>query len=104
VITTNMRENMSERIAVEDVWFNNSTNSVDIYQSRHLHLGSLHQPYFPKFQLSIQIGDRRTPLAQHHEKLGSTRPIPHRCDDHTRNPCCCVLHDLDTTGEESATS
>lgn len=31
VITTNMRENMSERIIVEDVWFNNSTNSVDIY-------------------------------------------------------------------------
>ena len=31
VITTNMRENMSERIVVEDVWFNNSTNSVDIY-------------------------------------------------------------------------
>jgi hypothetical protein len=31
VITTNMRENMSERVVVEDVWFNNSTNSVDIY-------------------------------------------------------------------------
>jgi hypothetical protein len=31
VITTNMRETMSERIAVEDVWFNNSTNSIDVY-------------------------------------------------------------------------
>lgn len=31
VITTNMRETMSERVAVEDVWFNNSTNSIDIY-------------------------------------------------------------------------
>jgi len=31
VITTNMRETMSERIAVEDVWFNNSTNSIDLY-------------------------------------------------------------------------
>ena len=31
VITTNMRENMSERVVVEDVWFNNSTSSVDIY-------------------------------------------------------------------------
>ena len=31
VITTNMRENMSERIVVEDVWFSNSTNSVDLY-------------------------------------------------------------------------
>lgn len=31
VITTNMRETMSERIAVEDVWFNNSTSSIDLY-------------------------------------------------------------------------
>jgi hypothetical protein len=31
VITTNIRETMSERIAVEDVWFNNSTNSIDLY-------------------------------------------------------------------------
>ena len=31
VVTTNMRETMSERIAVEDVWFNNSTSSIDLY-------------------------------------------------------------------------
>ncbi len=31
VITTNIRETMSERIAVEDVWFNNSTSSIDLY-------------------------------------------------------------------------
>jgi hypothetical protein len=31
VITTNMRETMSERVAVEDVWFNTSTNSTSIY-------------------------------------------------------------------------
>lgn len=31
VITTNLRETMSERIIVEDVWFNNYTNSIDIY-------------------------------------------------------------------------
>ena len=31
VITTNLRENMSERILVEDIWFNNSTSSIDIY-------------------------------------------------------------------------
>ena len=31
VITTNMRENMSERFVVEDVWFDNSTNGVGIY-------------------------------------------------------------------------
>jgi hypothetical protein len=31
VITTNLRESMSERLVVEDVWFNNFTNTVDIY-------------------------------------------------------------------------
>lgn len=31
VITTNLRENMSERVIVEDVWFNNLTGSIDIY-------------------------------------------------------------------------
>jgi hypothetical protein len=31
VITTNLRENMSERIIIEDLWFNNSTNSVKVY-------------------------------------------------------------------------
>lgn len=31
VITTNLRENMSERVVVEDVWFNNSTISVYLH-------------------------------------------------------------------------
>jgi hypothetical protein len=31
VITTNLRENMSERVIVEDVWFNNVTCTVDVY-------------------------------------------------------------------------
>jgi hypothetical protein len=31
VITTNLRENMSERVIVEDVWFNNYTKNIDIY-------------------------------------------------------------------------
>jgi len=31
VITTNLRENMSERVIVEDVWFNNFTQNVDVY-------------------------------------------------------------------------
>jgi len=31
VITTNLRENMSERVIVEDVWFNNATRTVDVY-------------------------------------------------------------------------
>jgi hypothetical protein len=31
VITTNLRENMGERIVVEDVWFNNANGSLDVY-------------------------------------------------------------------------
>lgn len=31
VITTNMRDNMNERVVVEDVWFNTATHTVDIY-------------------------------------------------------------------------
>jgi hypothetical protein len=31
VITTNLRESMSERVILEDVWFNNFTSSIDIY-------------------------------------------------------------------------
>lgn len=31
VITTNLRENMSERITVEDVWFNKETGRVSVY-------------------------------------------------------------------------
>ena len=31
IVTTNLRENMSERIITEDVWFNTATSSIDIY-------------------------------------------------------------------------
>ena len=31
VITTNLRESMSERVIVEDVWFNSFSASIDIY-------------------------------------------------------------------------
>jgi hypothetical protein len=31
VITTNLRENMSERVIAEDVWFNNATHTIDVY-------------------------------------------------------------------------
>ena len=31
LITTNLRENMSERVIVEDVWFNNFTQNIDVY-------------------------------------------------------------------------
>lgn len=31
VITTNLRENMSERVIVEDIWFDNSTSNIQVY-------------------------------------------------------------------------
>jgi len=31
VVTTNLRETMSERVTVEDVWFNTATRTVDVY-------------------------------------------------------------------------
>ncbi len=31
VITTNLRETMSERVMVEDVWFNSATGTVDVH-------------------------------------------------------------------------
>jgi len=31
MITTNLRENMSERVVIEDVWFNPSTGDIDVY-------------------------------------------------------------------------
>jgi hypothetical protein len=31
VITTNLRETMSERVIIEDAWFNNSTGTIDVY-------------------------------------------------------------------------
>jgi hypothetical protein len=31
VITTNLRETISERVIIEDLWFNNSTGSIDAY-------------------------------------------------------------------------
>lgn len=31
VISTNLRENMSERVIAEDVWFDDSTNNINVY-------------------------------------------------------------------------
>jgi hypothetical protein len=31
VITTNLKETMSERIIIEDMWFNNSTGNLSVY-------------------------------------------------------------------------
>jgi len=64
VITTNMRETISERVIVEDVWFNNLTNSTDIYLRNvgkttvsisAVYVNNAPQ-YFPK-PFDLEIGD-----------------------------------------------
>lgn len=31
IVTTNLRDQMSERVIIEDVWFNNLTGSINVY-------------------------------------------------------------------------
>jgi len=31
VITNNLRDTMSERVIIEDIWFNNQTHTIDVY-------------------------------------------------------------------------
>ncbi|MDI6905771.1 MAG: hypothetical protein QMD13_09900 [Candidatus Bathyarchaeia archaeon] len=65
VITTNLRETMSERIIIEDLWFNNSTEGVlniSVYL-RNVGKGAVHvssvyinhtsQPFTSSFSLEI---------------------------------------------------
>jgi hypothetical protein len=66
VITTNLRDGMSERIIVEDTWFNNSTNSINIYLRNvgkvTIHISTVYvnhtsQPFTKPFNL--EIGENR---------------------------------------------
>jgi FlaG/FlaF family flagellin (archaellin) len=62
VITTNMKETMSERIVAEDVWFNSATHTIDVYLNNvgkvNLHISNVYvnhtgQPYNMPFNLEI---------------------------------------------------
>jgi hypothetical protein len=62
VITNNLRETMSERVIVEDLWFNNSTNSIDVYLRNvgkvAIHVSAVYinhtsQPFNSPFNLEI---------------------------------------------------
>jgi len=64
VITTNMKETMSERIVAEDVWFNPATHTIDVYLSNvgkvNIHVSNVYvnhtsQSYNSPFNL--EIGD-----------------------------------------------
>ena len=63
VITTNLRENMSERFLVEDVWFNNSPQTVEVYMSNigkvdlsisNVYINRTSQIYDTSFNLEIE--------------------------------------------------
>jgi Flp pilus assembly pilin Flp len=62
VITTNLRENMSERVIVEDVWFNSATGTVNIYvhnvgkvaiQVSAVYVNHIGQPFNSPFRLGL---------------------------------------------------
>ncbi len=61
VITTDLRQNMGERVAVEDAWFNPDTSTVDIYlgnigkvdlQVKAVYINHVNQP-FHDFTLKV---------------------------------------------------
>ena len=65
VITTNLRETMSERVVVEDVFFNSATHTVDVYLSNtgkvNIHVLSVYvnhasQTFNSPFNLAIEGG------------------------------------------------
>ena len=62
VITTNLRENMSERVIAEDVWFNSATGTVDVYvhnvgkvaiQVSAVYVNHIGQPFNSPFRLGL---------------------------------------------------
>ncbi len=66
VITTNLKETMSERVFVEDVFFNSSTHTINVYLSNtgkvNIHVQSVYvnhigQTFNAPFNLAIKGGD-----------------------------------------------
>jgi Flp pilus assembly pilin Flp len=63
VITTNLRETMSERVIVEDVWFNSATGTVDVYvrnvgkaaiQVSAVYVNRVGRPFNSPFRLELK--------------------------------------------------
>jgi hypothetical protein len=66
VITTNLRENMSERVIVEDLWFNSATRTVDVYMHNigkvairvsGVYINHTSQPFNSPFRLELNEHD-----------------------------------------------
>ena len=62
VVTTNLRDQMSERVFIEDVWFNNLTSSINVYLQNDgkvavaipsVYVNNTAQPFTKPFNLAI---------------------------------------------------
>lgn len=62
VVTTNLKETMGERVIIEDLWFNNSTGSINVYlrnvgqvavQISRVYINHTSQPFVGSFRLEI---------------------------------------------------
>lgn len=65
VVTMNLRENMSERVIIEDVWFNNITNSINVYLRNvgkvDIHIAAVYVNHSQAFtdSFALKIGSHR---------------------------------------------
>ena len=88
VITNNLRDTMSERVIIEDVWFNNQTRTIDIYirnigktaiQVKAVYVNYTSQNFTKPFNLEIgqhkwlSIYEVWTPGSLYHVNMVTTR-------------------------------
>jgi hypothetical protein len=88
VITNNLRDTMSERVIIEDVWFNNQTRTIDIYirnigktaiQVKAVYVNYTSQNFTKPFNLEIgqhkwlSIYEVWTPGSLYHINIVTTR-------------------------------
>jgi hypothetical protein len=65
VITTNLKETMSERIIIEDLWFNPSTGNISVYLHNvgkvAVHVSAVYVNHTSRFSspFSLEIGKHR---------------------------------------------
>jgi hypothetical protein len=90
VITNNLRDTMSERVIIEDVWFNSQTRTIDVYirnigktaiQVKAVYVNYTSQNFTKPFNLEIgqhkwlSIYEVWTPGSLYHINMVTTRGI-----------------------------
>jgi len=88
VITNNLRDTMSERVIIEDVWFNSQTRTIDVYirnigktaiQVKAVYVNNTSQNFTKPFNLEIgqhkwlSIYEVWTPGSLYHINMVTTR-------------------------------